>query len=110
MASEPTWGENFLDLFITNHESRIQKLKIIQGISEHDGIVDIENDISPITYKQKPRKMYLYKKVDWDGLCNRMANFCDSFIEVSNCDPTFQWTKFVTRLKPNSTVLFTSSF
>lgn len=31
--------------------------------------------------------MYLCKKADWDGLCNHMANFCDSSIEVSNCDP-----------------------
>lgn len=69
--------------FITNNESRIQKLKIIPGISEYDGIVYIETDISPITYKQKPRKIYLYKRADWDGLCNHMANFCDSFVELS---------------------------
>lgn len=50
--------------FITNNESRIQKLKIIPGISEYDGIVYIETDISPITYKQKPRKIYLYKRAD----------------------------------------------
>lgn len=87
MISEPTRGEHTLDLFITNNESRIQKLKITPGMSEHDGIVYIETDIRPVTYKQKPPKMYLCKKADWDGLCNHMANFCDSFIEVSNCDP-----------------------
>lgn len=45
MVSEPTWGENTLDLFITNNESHILKLKIIPGISDHDGIVYIEADI-----------------------------------------------------------------
>ena len=46
-------------------------------------IVCDEADIS----KQKPRKINLYKKADWEGLCNHMSNFRDSFINVSNSDP-----------------------
>ena len=45
MVTEPTRGENTLDLFITNNESRILKLKTIPGISDHDGIVYVEADI-----------------------------------------------------------------
>ena len=60
MVSELTRGENTLDLFITNNESRIHKLKIIPGIRDHDGIVYVEADIKPDNHKQKPRKIYLY--------------------------------------------------
>ena len=80
LLTEPTRGENTLDLFITNNESRILKLKTIPGISDHDGIVYVEADISPITFNQIPRKLHLYKRADWDGLHANMAKFCDTVI------------------------------
>ena len=81
LLTEPTRGENTLDLFITNNESRILKLKTIPGISDHDGIVYVEADISPITFNQIPRKLHLYKRADWDGLHANMAKFCDTVIQ-----------------------------
>ena len=86
MVTEPSRGENTLDLFITNNESRILKLKTIPGISDHDGIMYVEVDISPITFNQKPRKLHLYKRADWDGLYAHMAKFCDTVIQSSNND------------------------
>ena len=80
LLTEPTRGENTLDLFITNNESRILKLKTIPGISDHDGIVYVEADINPITFNQIPRKLHLYKRADWDGLHANMAKFCDTVI------------------------------
>lgn len=80
MVSEPTRGENTLNSFITDSKSRTQ---IIPGKSDHDGVVYIEADISPITYQQKPLKIHLHKKVDLDSLWNHLANFRHSLIELS---------------------------
>ena len=102
MVTEPTRGENTLDLFITNNESRILKLKTIPGISDHDGMVYVEADISPITFNQKPRKLHLYKRADWDGLHAHMAKFCDTVIQSSNNDQNISanqlWNLFKTEL------------
>ena len=95
MVTEPTRGENTLDLFITNNESRILKLKTIPGISDHDGIVYVEADISPITFNQKPRKLHLYKRADWDGLHAHMAKFCDT---DQNISANQLWNLFKTEL------------
>ena len=46
----------------------------------------VEADISPITFNQKPRKLHLYKRADWDGLYAHMAKFCDTVIQSSNND------------------------
>ena len=102
MVTEPTRGENTLDLFITNNESRILKLKTIPGISDHDGMVYVEADISPVSFSQKPRKLHLYKHADWDGLHAHMAKFCDTVIQSSNNDQNISanqlWNLFKTEL------------
>lgn len=81
MVSEPTRGENTLNSFITDSKSRTQ---IIPGKSDHDGVVYIGADISPLTYQQKPLKIHLHKNADLDSLCNHLANFRHSLIELSN--------------------------
>ena len=103
MVTEPTRKENILDLFITNNDSRILKLKIIPGISDHDGIVYVEADISPIIYKEKPRKIHMYKRADWEGLRDHMSKFCNTFITLNattNDDASTNqlWDSFKTEL------------
>ena len=44
----------------------ISDIKVIPGLADHDAVT-IEGDISPIVNKQKPSKIHLYKKADWDG-------------------------------------------
>ena len=43
--------------------------------------VTIEGDISPIVNKQKPRKIQLYKKADWDGFKEFMQGFSDEICD-----------------------------
>ena len=49
---------------------------MIPGLADHDAVT-IEGDISPIVKKQKPRKIHLYKKADWDGFKEFMQSFSD---------------------------------
>ena len=67
MVESATRSKNTLDLILTNLPSRILRTDVIPGISDHD-TVHTELDMRPATKFQKPRKIILYKRADWDGL------------------------------------------
>ena len=63
-----------LDLFLTTNSTLVNSVYIYPGLSDHD-IVKSEVSIKPKVTKQKPRKSYLYRRVDscekqncWSGL------------------------------------------
>ena len=82
MVDKPTRLSNTLDLFMTNNPTLISEIKVIPGLADHDAVT-IEGDISPIVNKQKPRKIHLYKKADWEGFKEFMQGFSDEI-----CDRT----------------------
>ncbi|CAG2222754.1 unnamed protein product [Mytilus edulis] len=71
LVEEPTRGPNTLDLVITNNPSRFTRTKVIPGVSDHD-IVFSEIDTKPISRKQKPRKIALYRKANWETIKQEM--------------------------------------
>lgn len=101
MVTQPARGPNTLDLFITNNESLVNKIIIIPGLSDHD-IVYVEADIYPIVHKQKPRKLLLYNKADWEGLHHHMTKFSESFTNMCTVDPHLSikqlWSTFKSEL------------
>ena len=48
--------------------------------------VTMEGAISPIVNKQKPRKIHLYKKADWDGFKEFIQGFSDEIV-IENLFP-----------------------
>ena len=66
-VSIPTRDSNILDLFFTTNPTLVQRVSIIQGISDH-GIVQIQVTTSAKIHFQKPRSISLYKKANWDGM------------------------------------------
>ena len=82
MVDKPTRLNNTFDLFITHNPTLISEIKVIHSRADHDAVT-IEGDISPIVNKQKPRKIHLYKKADWDGFKEFMQGFSDEI-----CDRT----------------------
>ena len=70
MVTEPTRGENTLELFFISNPTLVTKSSIIPGISDHDGIPLIITNIKPttITTKQKPREVHLFHKANTEGL------------------------------------------
>jgi len=87
LITEPTRGASTLDLFITNNETLISKTQVIPGLSDHE-IVYVEGDIKPIIHRQKRCEDPFYKKADWEGLRQHMANFTESFLATDGSDLT----------------------
>ena len=79
LVEEPTRGKNTLDLFATNAPSKIIKVEVLPGISDHD-IVAIEVDISPKRRKQKPRKIHLYSKAQWSEFEEKVNELADELL------------------------------
>ena len=93
----PTRQEKTLDLLLTNSPSPVNRVKGMPpiGKADHD-IVHIEYDIKAKRIQQAPRKIYLYKRADMDGLRDHMAQLRDSFLSAdhSHMSVIDLWVKF----------------
>ena len=62
----------------------------------------MEGDVNPISYTQKQRKIFLYKKADWVGLERDMSCFCSAFLNFQNDDSSTSinelWSSFKSEL------------
>ncbi|MCG8079022.1 MAG: endonuclease/exonuclease/phosphatase family protein, partial [Candidatus Thiodiazotropha taylori] len=67
LVEEPTRKDSILDLMITNHPAKVFRVEILPGIADHDAVFT-ELDTRPVTNRQKPRKIPLYKKADWESM------------------------------------------
>ena len=65
--SQPTRDNNLLDLVFTTNPSLVKSSTSVPGISDHAMIV---TDIDIILHyvRQKPRKIFLYGKADWENI------------------------------------------
>ena len=53
------------------------------GKADHD-IINVKNDIKAKRIQQAPRKIYLYKRADMEGLRAHLARFRDSFLSSNH--------------------------
>ena len=76
-----TRADKTLDLLLTNYLSPVNRFKgmLPIGKADHD-IVYVEYDIKAKRIQQAPRKNYLYKRADIDGLRDHLARYRDSFL------------------------------
>ena len=81
----PTCKDRTLDLLFTNSPSPVNRVKGMPpiGKADHD-IIHVEYDIKTKRIKQAPRKIYLYKRADMEGLRDHLARFRDSFLSSDN--------------------------
>lgn len=68
MVDQPARNQNTLDLIITNLPSKISITDTNPGISSSHDAVFTEIDVSPVTHKQVPRNIPLYKQARWDSM------------------------------------------
>ena len=54
-VTEPTRGDNILDLFFTNNLDLVKNTKVISGVSDHEAVI-IESKLYLKTKKTKKRK------------------------------------------------------
>ena len=65
------------------------------GKADHD-IVYVEYDIKAKRIQRAPRKIYLYKRADMDGLRDHLARYRDSFLssDHSHMSVNDMWVSF----------------
>ena len=81
---QPTRDNNLLDLVFTNNPSIVNTSKLILGISDHAMVVT-DIDIIPQHIKQKPRKIYIFSKANWDKIFDDMDQLSS---EITIAPPT----------------------
>ena len=71
-----TCDSTTLDLLLTNFSSPVNRVKGMpqNGKADH-GIVYVEYDIKAKRIQQAPRKIYLYKRADMEGLHDHLARY-----------------------------------
>ena len=76
-----TREDKTLDLLLTNYPSPVNRIKWMPPIGKADhNMVYIEYDIKAKRIQQAPRKIFLHKRADMDGLRDHLARFKDSFL------------------------------
>lgn len=93
MVTQPTHDNNTLDLFITNNPSIIDSVNTIPGLADHAAVI-VEEDVSTIRHHQKPRKVRLYKRADWDGFRKHIQSLDFGEQNPGHGDVEAQWQVF----------------
>ena len=92
-----TREDKILDLLLTNSPSPVNRVKAspLIGKTDHD-IVYVEYDIKAKRIQQAPRKIFLYKRADMDGLRDHLALFRDIFLssDHSHMSVNDMWVSF----------------
>ena len=57
MMQEPTIGDNYLDMFMTNHPNLVPRTEVLPGLADHDAIYK-ELQIHP-PRKYQPKRLIL---------------------------------------------------
>ena len=70
---------SILDLFTTNKPGLIKSCKTIPGISDHH-IVVIDSTARAHYTKKPPRKIYKWKKANWEDIKESARKFCEEYI------------------------------
>ncbi|XP_021366929.1 uncharacterized protein LOC110459148 [Mizuhopecten yessoensis] len=87
----PTREGNILDLYITNNTTLVKNCQVIPGISDHHSVV-VDADIKPHYIINKRRKIFSYKKADWNSLEEHLSRVSDSVVNSTTTDIDTLWT------------------
>ena len=87
-----TRGRNTLDLLFTDHPALINHVQSAPGFSDHDTLI-IEHQIKATINKKPPRKVYQYKKADWEGMQRHIRAFAVDH-DVSSMTVEENWVCF----------------
>ena len=99
-VTEPTTRQDsILELFFTNCPTLVEKSSMLPGLSDHDGIPVILVNTSPKVVKQKPHKVYLYKKANLPALKADLISFENDFCKDGELTVDEMWNSFKNCLK-----------
>ena len=76
---------NTLDIFATNRPSLVTTCTPIPGVSDHEAIL-IASDTSAKTYPSVSRKIFLWRRADFDHIKEKIRQFSDDFLSRYTTD------------------------
>ncbi len=102
MVKEPTREDRTLDILLTNHPGAVTRVETLPPLGKADhNAVFIESNIRLKANKQPPRKVYLYKKADFDGIKTDMQSVAPDFEKMyeEQEDANTLWNFFKSKLQ-----------
>ena len=96
IVSEPTRGNNILDLFFTNNTELIDKTEIVSGVSDHEAVI-INSRLRLRHQKQPRRKILLWNRADTPKIKAAAKEFRQNFLDKypvddANSDVNEMWS------------------
>ena len=79
MVTEPTRGNNILDLIFTTTPDLVDSVQVCLGMSDHYAVT-AEVNMSAKFNPKRTRMVYLYKRANWDQIRNDLNQFQQTFI------------------------------
>lgn len=80
-VTEPTRGNNCLDLFVTNRPSLVKRAEVVPGVSDHAAVlVDTQTLVSH--FKQPRRQILLWSKADMDNIRKILKTISDNILNL----------------------------
>ncbi len=94
MVHEPTRGRNTLDLILTTTPDLVSNTLVCPGISDHSAVL-VDVQLRAETSKKKPRRVYLYNKMNEEGMKQDLQDMVDHFLTTAdNRNADENWNDF----------------
>lgn len=102
LVTEPTriteTCANTLELFFTNNQTLVNQVHVIPGISDHEAVF-IESSLRPMKRKSVNRKVWQYRKADYQNLKKDITDFQQEFEAlIPSTSINELWTIFKNKL------------
>ena len=99
IITEPTRGQNTLDLIITSNPTLVINQGVFPGISDHEASYANFN-MKTAKNQQNPRQIPFYKKANWESLKHHMEKAHNKVKDaVNNLDMDALWDLFQSELE-----------
>ena len=92
IVQDPTRENHILDLFLTNNPSIVNRANVIPGISDHDAVL-VNTNTSARMRPQKPRKIHLFKKANWENFKAHINELHKSLTRSNNYNIKYKEVK-----------------
>lgn len=103
VVKEPTRGANILDLLFMSNPSNLNRVEIMPGLSDHDGVF-AEIDLQARAQREVKREIPRYGKANWDAMKAEMTEFAQTFEEDSKAQSVEEmWDSFKNKLSDSIT-------
>ena len=84
-VKQPTRKGNILDLVLTTNSNPVKNVQVVNGMSDHNGVL-VDITLKPLINRKQLRKVFLFKKGDIDSARNDLKICLDSYLTNNPLD------------------------